>query len=103
MVTSLLYRAARDFYRRIGKHYGKLEQWIFEPHVAEQIFLQYLNAADIKVIFNITLCTRKMKTAGTGIRLRNTQTGEEFVVTAKMFIDCSYEGDLMAKAGVLYK
>src|SRR5688572_11670781 len=29
---------ARDFYRRIGKHYGKFEQWIFEPHVAENIF-----------------------------------------------------------------
>src|SRR5215510_11763438 len=26
---------ARGFYRRIGKHYGKFEQWIFEPHVAE--------------------------------------------------------------------
>ena len=25
---------ARDFYRRIGNHYGKFEQWIFEPHVA---------------------------------------------------------------------
>ena len=29
---------ARDFYRRIGSHYGKFEQWIFEPHVAENIF-----------------------------------------------------------------
>src|SRR5687767_12153661 len=26
-----------NFYRRVGKHYGKLEQWIFEPHVAENI------------------------------------------------------------------
>src|ERR1700756_5015399 len=26
---------ARDFYRRVGLHYGKPEQWIFEPHVAE--------------------------------------------------------------------
>src|SRR5687768_18033278 len=26
---------ARDFYRRIGQHYGKFEQWTFEPHVAE--------------------------------------------------------------------
>ena len=29
---------ARDFYRSMGKHYGKFETWIFEPHVAEQIF-----------------------------------------------------------------
>src|SRR6218665_2851374 len=26
---------ARDFYRRIGQHYGKFEQWTFEPHVAK--------------------------------------------------------------------
>ena len=33
---------SRDFYRRIGKHYGKFEQWIFEPHVAENIFKEYI-------------------------------------------------------------
>ena len=33
---------ARDFYRRIGSHYGKLEQWIFEPHVAEETFQYYI-------------------------------------------------------------
>ncbi len=25
---------ARQFYRKLGTHYGKLEQWLFEPHVA---------------------------------------------------------------------
>src|SRR5690606_41023852 len=29
---------ALDFYRKIGKHYGAFEQWIFEPKVSEQIF-----------------------------------------------------------------
>ncbi|MBD0369121.1 MAG: FAD-dependent oxidoreductase, partial [Flavisolibacter sp.] len=33
---------ALDFYRRIGKHYGKFEQWIFEPHVAEAILMDYI-------------------------------------------------------------
>ncbi|MCH5687679.1 FAD-dependent oxidoreductase [Niabella sp. W65] len=33
---------ARDFYRRIGRHYGKFEQWIFEPGVAEAVFLGYI-------------------------------------------------------------
>ena len=28
---------SRDFYHRIGLRYGKPEQWIFEPHVAEDI------------------------------------------------------------------
>ena len=38
-----------DFYRRIGKYYGKLEQWIFEPHVAENIMKQYINEAKVNV------------------------------------------------------
>ena len=28
---------ARQFYRKLGAHYGKLEQWLFEPHVAEEV------------------------------------------------------------------
>lgn len=34
---------AREFYRRIGNHYGKFEQWTFEPHVAETVFKQFLD------------------------------------------------------------
>src|ERR1700746_1688826 len=40
---------ALDFYRRMGKHYGKFEQWIFEPHVAEQIFDDYIKRSNVKV------------------------------------------------------
>src|SRR5688500_10812501 len=29
---------AREFYRRIGRHYGESEAWTFEPHVAEKVF-----------------------------------------------------------------
>src|SRR6187551_782524 len=29
---------SRDFYRRIGTHYGKFETWIFEPHVASNTY-----------------------------------------------------------------
>ena len=36
---------ALDFYRKLGTHYGKLEQWIFEPKVAESIFVDYINKA----------------------------------------------------------
>src|ERR1043165_6213975 len=42
---------ARDFYRRMGKHYGKFETWIFEPHVAEEIFNQYIKEANVPVLF----------------------------------------------------
>ena len=38
---------ARDFYRRMGKYYSKFETWIFEPHVAEQIFNEYIIEANL--------------------------------------------------------
>ena len=37
---------ALDFYRRLGSHYGTFEKWIFEPHVAENIFRQYIAEED---------------------------------------------------------
>src|SRR6187401_2381361 len=40
-----------DFYRRIGKHYGKLEQWTFEPKVAKETFEKYLQSAKVNVLF----------------------------------------------------
>src|ERR1700692_2736799 len=39
-----------DFYRKVGQHYGTFEQWIFEPHVAENIFLAYLKKAKVTVL-----------------------------------------------------
>jgi len=100
---------SRQFYRDIGRHYGELENWQFEPHVAGQVFRDYLEKANIKPllyysirkvikqegrIHEIILSPRAPgsgKTATTDITIR-----------AKVFIDCSYEGDLMALAGVSY-
>ena len=96
---------ALDFYRKIGRHYGKLEQWIFEPHVAENIFLGYLKNKNITVIYNHSLVSvKKNNTVITGIALHKTEsnTSATLNIKAKVFIDCSYEGDLMAKAGVSY-
>jgi hypothetical protein len=97
---------ARDFYRRIGTHYDKFEQWIFEPHVAERIFNEYVNSAKINVWYDHRI-TSASKTDGIiqQIELENSvnpSTASNRIVRAKIFIDCSYEGDLMAKAGVSY-
>jgi NADPH-dependent 2,4-dienoyl-CoA reductase/sulfur reductase-like enzyme len=43
---------ARDFYRRVGRHYGKPEQWVFEPHVAEDIFKAYMREAGVTVLYH---------------------------------------------------
>lgn len=87
-----------DFYRRIGKHYGKFEQWIFEPHVAESLFQDYINRAKVKVLYNQRI-TGATKVQG---RITNIQLENGVEVEAKMYIDCTYEGDLMAKAGVSF-
>ncbi|WP_052353440.1 FAD-dependent oxidoreductase [Dyadobacter tibetensis] len=95
---------ARDFYRRIGKHYGRLEQWTFEPHVAKNYLQQYLDEAKVGVVYQMEL-TDVSKT-GSNIRsLRFTGRKPDrktLDVKARMYIDCTYEGDLMAAAGVSY-
>ncbi|MBO9732518.1 MAG: FAD-dependent oxidoreductase [Chitinophaga sp.] len=88
---------SRDFYRRIGRHYGKFEQWIFEPHVASETFQQYIREGKVDVLYDAQLSNVKKEQG----YITEIQLGDQ-VVKAKMFIDCSYEGDLMAKAGVAY-
>ncbi|HTI58848.1 FAD-dependent oxidoreductase [Mucilaginibacter sp.] len=100
---------ALDFYRRVGKHYGKLEQWIFEPHVAEDIFREYLKHKNITVIYGHSLIKTDLSIKKIGITIKGislhpslTDKEPDIRIAAKVFIDCSYEGDLMAKAKVPY-
>jgi hypothetical protein len=95
---------SRDFYKRIGQHYGQAEQWIFEPHVAEKIFNQYISEAQIPVIYlRRIIKLKKTGAAIAAIQLEHTETKQKAInIKGKQFIDCSYEGDLMALAGVSY-
>lgn len=97
---------ALDFYRRIGQHYGKFEQWIFEPHVAEETFQGYIRSAGVNVLYSSRLkSVGKKDIAISFITVENAvhpETATNRIIKAKVFIDCSYEGDLMAKAGVSY-
>lgn len=95
---------ALDFYRRIGQHYGKFEQWVFEPHVAENLFLDYVKRAKVELLYQNRL-TAVIRNGNLISEITLESTKKETSnnkVKAKMFIDCSYEGDLMAKAGVSY-
>lgn len=98
---------SRDFYRRIGQHYGNFEQWIFEPKVAEAIFNDYVKRGRFRVIYERQLSGVYKKNARIEkITLESSsflpkQSGQ-IEIRAKMFIDCTYEGDLMAKSGVSY-
>ena len=42
---------SREFYRRVGRHYGQSENWRFEPGVAEMVFQQWLEEMDIACYF----------------------------------------------------
>jgi hypothetical protein len=95
-----------DFYRKVGKKYGKFESWIFEPHVARDVFMQYIKSAKVDVALGHTL-TAVRSEFGYIKELELEYLNEEGHITtkrveAKMFIDCSYEGDLMAKANVSF-
>ena len=96
---------ALQFYRRLGEHYGNLEQWVFEPSVAHKILLDYLDHKNIDVVKGYHICDAEMD--GTKILSLTVAGGENSADTlsynAKWFIDASYEGDLMAKSGVSYR
>ena len=93
---------SRDFYRKIGQHYGKFEQWTFEPSAASDIFNSYLKKADIKVFTKKQLINViKSKSTIRQIELLD-ENKQRMLVTAKYFLDCTYEGDLMAMAGVSF-
>jgi hypothetical protein len=96
---------ARDFYRRIGKHYGKLEQWTFEPRTADSIFNDYLKRGAFKTLYRKRLTkVNKNQSLIVSVELENSDgsVAEKKIIKAKQYIDCTYEGDLMAKAGVSY-
>lgn len=113
---------AREFYRRVGWHYqqpsawkwqkredyrsprqrpGEVEMWTFEPHVAEEIYRQWIREAQVPVVFGERLDLRRgVHKHGQRIVAITMESGQEF--RGKVFIDATYEGDLMARAGVPY-
>lgn len=96
---------ALDFYRRVGAHYGCLEQWVFEPGVAKEILEGYLSHPCITVLKDAHICS--VSKEGTVLKSIKVAGGKDYRDTlsfsADVFVDCSYEGDLMALAGVSYR
>jgi len=113
---------SRTFYERIGAHYAKKSSWnwqpfgsyksrrqvkgdkamwTFEPHVAENVLNAMLAEAKVPVLLSERLKLKTgVKKAGNRIVSITTESGKTFV--AKVFIDGTYEGDLLATAGVDY-
>lgn len=118
---------SRQFYHRVYLHYQKPEawvqqkreeygnkgqgtpamdgnertMWIFEPHVAETIFDEWIKELDIPVVRDACLDREKGVELEAG-RIVSITTLDGRIYSGKIFLDTTYEGDLMAAAGVDY-
>jgi hypothetical protein len=111
---------AREFYRRVKTHYDNPAAWVheprdgykfyrkdedamwtFEPKVAEAILLAMLAEAKVPVKFGERL-DRKNGVVKTGKRITSIKAESGQVYAGKQFMDATYEGDLMAAAGVSF-
>lgn len=105
---------AREYFTRLVARYGTELKWdqpfqsdggpatggaySIEPHVAEDVFDEMVQEAGVVVLREAVLeSVRKEET-----RIVELRTADGWAVRAKMFIDATYEGDLMAAAGVSY-
>jgi hypothetical protein len=91
---------AREFGVAVGEHYGVAPGHFAgpEPHVAERILTGWLEDAGVEVVCDAPLAT----VAARDGRIEGvTAGGREH--RAGVFVDASYEGDLMAAAGVAYR
>lgn len=94
---------SREFYRRMGEYYGEPEKWTFEPHAAEQVFEDLISENQIEVRRDEWLD----RTPGKGVEMEGDRIASITMLSGRtirgrMFIDATYEGDLMAAAGVSY-
>ncbi|MCS6850311.1 MAG: FAD-dependent oxidoreductase [Gemmataceae bacterium] len=83
---------AREFFNRVGKLRGYL------PSEAEKAFRSLLREAAVPIYFE----NRLQDVVKEGNRLVALRTEKGHTFRAKMFVDATYEGDLLAKAGVSY-
>jgi hypothetical protein len=119
---------SREFYQRLYAHYQEPEawnwqkkeeygnkgqgtpaidgvnrtMWIFEPHAAEKVFEDFVKEYKLAVFRNEWLDRSSNGIVKTNGSIRSIKTLSGNVYKGKMFIDATYEGDLMALAGVSY-
>ena len=112
---------AREFYGRIHRYYlepntwtretrdayfksrvqNENTMWTFEPSVASKVYQEMIEEAKVPVVYGEQLDLKAgVKKRGAAIEQVTMESGRTF--QARVWIDATYEGDLMAKAGVRY-
>ena len=107
---------SREFFNRVLAYYTRTygaaspqvkacdRGYYFEPKIALQIFREMLAEAGVIVRTKEQLLAVDAPAGEVrSLTTRHYETGAESRFTGKIFIDGSYEGDLMAQAGVLYR
>lgn len=118
---------SREFYHRVWQHYNDSSawnwqkhaeygnkgqgtvamdgenrtMWIFEPHVAEKVFEDLIAENKITVLRDEWL-DRTAGVSKENAKIKSIKTLSGKIFSGKMFIDATYEGDLMAAAQVSY-
>ncbi len=92
-----------DFLRAVGEHYGNpgRMQIALECKVAEDLYDAWLASAGVDIVLNTRLCEKDAVKKDRD-RIVSVAMEDGTVYSAPVFIDASYEGDLMAQAGVSY-
>lgn len=88
---------ALEFYERLGKHYGSNRaEYYFESSAAEKVYLEMLEEAGVPVHYGASVD----KVEKDGSVITSIKLTDGTLIKGSVFIDASYEGDLMARAGV---
>jgi hypothetical protein len=90
-----------EFFERVGRKYGRSIEWHFEPHIAEAVFNELVKEAGVRVFLDHRL-REKSGVRKAGARVSDIQMENGAMFRAKVFVDATYEGDLMAQAGASY-
>lgn len=123
---------ALEFYRRVHDHYQQPSAWnqqsavqfeqhfrsirpyaskllakqgvmsLFEPHVTEQIFVDWAKDAGVQILYRERLLREPNAITKQAAAIRSILLESGIRIEGRVFIDASYEGDLMATAGVSY-
>jgi FAD dependent oxidoreductase len=90
---------ALEYYRRIGAKYGRDEAvWMFEPKVALEVLQEFVHEHGVTVLYHERLAGVEKR--GSQILSLRLESGK--IVRGHIFVDASYEGDLLGAAGVSY-
>ncbi|EDY16353.1 putative secreted protein-putative xanthan lyase related [Chthoniobacter flavus Ellin428] len=89
---------AREFFTRAAEAKAGTPMWFAEPKVNMATFKAMLQETKIKVVTD----QRLKSISRDGDRIESLMTSDGIRYEAKVFIDATYEGDLLARAGVSY-